>query len=111
MMKEVVIVVPVYRDDPPKEEQASFRQCLSVLGHYDIILLTYKGLDCSVYETIAEGYSYKLRKEFFDANFFNSVAGYNRLCLNVDFYARFQDYHFMLIYQLDAFVFSDKLVL
>lgn len=109
-MKDVVVVIPIYRDDPPSEEQASFRQCLKVLGRYDIVLLTYEELDSSLYESMAGTYSCKLRKEFFDARYFKSVAGYNRLCLNPDLYVRFQDYRYMLIYQLDAWVFKDELL-
>ena len=78
-VKEVVIVIPVYNASPPKEELASFRQCLSVLKRYDIALLTYKGLDCTIYETIAENCSWLLKKEYFDAKYFSSVNGYNSL--------------------------------
>ena len=41
---------------------------------------------------------------------FKSVATYNALLLRDEFYARFSDYAYMLIYQLDAFVFRDTLL-
>lgn len=110
-MKKVVVVIPIYKVDPSKTEQASFRQCLSVLGKYDVTLLTYKELDLSVYEIIAKEFDFVLNKVYFSKDFFMSISGYNRLCLNPDFYRRFLDYQYMLIYQLDAWVFKDELEL
>lgn len=43
-----------------------------------------------------------------DGNFV-SVSSYNEMMLTPDFYRQFQAYDFMLIYQLDAFVFRDEL--
>lgn len=40
---------------------------------------------------------------------FTSRDSYNEMMLMPDFYRHFQDYDFMLIYQLDAFVFRDEL--
>lgn len=40
---------------------------------------------------------------------FVSVDSYNEMMLTADFYRQFQQYDFMLIYQLDAFVFRDEL--
>lgn len=107
--KEVVIVIPVYRSDPKKEEIASLKQCFSILGHYDIVLLTYQGLICDAYDRVAKEFKIELKHVFFDESFFGSVEGYNRLCLDRMFYNRFIDYEYMLIYQLDAWVFRDEL--
>ena len=47
--------------------------------------------------------------EYFDKDYFASVIGYNRLCLTIEFYKRVSSYKYMLIYQLDAWVFRDEL--
>ena len=108
-MKKVVIVIPLYKANPQRSEQASFRQCLSVLRKYDISLLTYKELDISVYELIAKEFNCVLNKVYFSKDYFVSISGYNRLCLNPVLYKKFFEYKFMLIYQLDAWVFKDEL--
>ncbi len=50
------------------------------------------------------------RVERFDKNNFQSTKTYNRLLLSREFYQRFLGYEFILIYQLDAFVFEDQLM-
>lgn len=46
---------------------------------------------------------------YFNEQYFDSVKSYNELMLSVDFYRSFREYQYMLIYQLDAFVFEDQL--
>ena len=88
-MKKVVIVIPIYKVNPQIPEQASFRQCLSVLGKYDITLLTYKELDTSVYEMIAKEFDCALNKVYFSKDYFVSKSCYSRLCLNPKLYKGF----------------------
>jgi len=104
-----VIVVPVYLENPSDEEMRSFAQCVNILQNHDIFLITFEGLDCSVYEKIANEASFTLKKKLFDKRFFTSVSGYNKLCLSSFFYQEFKEYEYMLIYQLDAWVFRDEL--
>lgn len=108
-LMKCVVVIPVYQSTLIPFELASFRQTLTVLKHYDICLITYKGLDLSYYEKVSIEIGKNFHIEYFEQNYFSSVAGYNRLCLTTDFYERFQKYDYMLICQLDAWVFSDKL--
>ena len=49
------------------------------------------------------------RVEYFENRYFRSNHTYSELMLLPEFYKRFSDYDFMLVYQLDAFVFSDRL--
>ncbi|WP_294629424.1 DUF5672 family protein [uncultured Bacteroides sp.] len=108
-MKSCIVVVPVYKVVPKVTELASLRQCLKVLKSFDLCLLTYEELDLTVYMRIAEEYSKNVSVKYFGRHFFTSVEGYNRLCYNIDFYSAFRDYDYMLIYQLDAWVFRDEL--
>ena len=104
-----VIVIPVYSSSPSDEEIKSFIQCVTVLQKHDIFLVTFKELDCSIYENIANEASCVLRKKTFNKSYFTSISGYNKLCLSTTFYKEFENYQYMLIYQLDAWVFSDQL--
>ena len=46
----------------------------------------------------------------FDDKYFVSIDGYNKLLLTLGFYKRFESFQFILIYQLDAWVFRDELL-
>lgn len=109
MQKEAVVVIPVYRQLTDKFEQASFCQCLKVLGSHDIAIVTHEELNCGEYVKIAERYGVTLQIHFFDKFFFQGIDGYNRLCLSKDFYTHFENYQYMLVFQLDAWVFRDEL--
>ena len=45
----------------------------------------------------------------FSDHWFHRVSTYNKLMLSLDFYVRFSAYGYLLVYQLDAWVFSDEL--
>ena len=103
-----IVVIPVYKKNPSEEELKSLRQCIRILGSHDICLICAESLDRTVYNQIFEEEGVTYRSEFFDAYFFSSQRGYNRLMLNCSFYERFAQWDYMLIYQLDAYVFSDQ---
>ena len=109
-MNKAVIVIPIYKVTPDKYEVLSFLQCLKVLHRYRISIVTYESLDMSYYskELQKSGVDYSF--EFFDKDYFKDVAGYNLLLLSFEFYKRFKKYEYMLIYQLDAYVFRDELM-
>ncbi|WP_320167926.1 DUF5672 family protein [Mangrovibacterium marinum] len=108
-MSTCVIVIPVYKANPERSEIASFRQCLTVLSDYEITLVTFEDLDLSTYDKISRQLNKTYKVEYFDKNYFKSVDGYNKLCLSPSFYDRFLRFEYMLIYQLDAWVFSNQL--
>lgn len=108
-MKKVVITIPVYKKEPSNLEVLSFKQVLKVLKKYDIVVFTHASLDLRVYYNLANEVGKSFMKVIFDEEYFKSIAGYNRLMLSVDFYKCFSDYKYLLIYQLDAFVFRDEL--
>ena len=106
----VAIIIPVYKLNPTESEISSFIQCLKVLSGYSIYLVTYKNLDLNVYKEIAESFEVSLNIKYFEGNYFSDIAGYNNLMLDKSFYQRFERYEYMLIYQLDAWVFKDELM-
>lgn len=102
-----VVLIPVYKEELSSDEKSSLQQALRILSRHDIRFVCPNGLDMSHYDKII---GYSLPKERFDSKFFKGIEGYNNLMTDVSFYRRFKSYEYMLIYQLDAWVFSDQLV-
>jgi hypothetical protein len=109
-MKQVAVIIPIYKRVIETEERISFRQTFRVLGKYPIVLVCPEDLDVGQYEKLSLKYKVMLVIERFDTRFFEGISGYNRLLLSECFYQRFSDYNFILICQLDAYVFRDELV-
>jgi hypothetical protein len=101
----VKVVIPIYKDYFGFLEEKSLLQCLRVLKDYPIVLLQPEGLDNSY---ITDKFT-NVYAESFPKNYFENISGYNELLLSPLFYERFLDSEFILIYQLDAFVFKDTL--
>ena len=99
--KEAAIVIPVYKVSLSETEKISLLQVCRILGCYDIYY--------AAPEKLSAEYLKNLPVERFADSFFKGIAGYNRLMLSTDFYKRFESYKYILVYQLDAFVFSDCL--
>jgi len=103
------IVIPVYKELTDRYEEHSFRQCLKVLHHYDVYLVTHEHLPLSSYDIISREYGVTLNRVFFPISYFKGIEGYNNLMMQKQFYASFKAYRYILVYQLDAFVFKDEL--
>ena len=103
------VVIPVYSPELSEEEKISFNQTVKVLGRHDIILVCPRGFEHSNYDNLAAQQGVTMKKECFEASYFNVIPGYNRLLLSRHFYERFSSYDYILICQLDAFVFKDEL--
>ena len=107
-MHKIVVVIPVYKD-PDECEMVSLRQCCKILGCYDICLVAPEGFDTQLFRSVYMSYQVSIKEERFSPSFFENIQGYNRLMLSKEFYLRFCEYDYMLIYQLDAYVFRDEL--
>ncbi|WP_432221733.1 DUF5672 family protein [Flavobacterium sp. TMP13] len=105
-MKETVkILIPIYKDHFGELEEKSFLQCVKLLGEYGIILIQPEGLDNSY---ITSKYP-EIEVVSYPKKHFESIEGYNKLLMTSTFYESFLNYDYILIYQLDAFVFRDDL--
>ena len=102
--KQVVIVIPVYKKKLSLTEQASLLQVQKIWGKYPRVFMAPEGLDFD-YGPMMDGFTV----ERFPSMYFKGVTGYSILLLTPAFYERFQEYEYMQIYQLDAFVFYDAL--
>lgn len=108
-MKEVVVVIPIYKAQPTEMEYVSLRQTLLVLGRYDIAFVCPSNFDSLAYDTLCKQYKVDAVYRNFAPSYFESIQGYNRLLLSESFYQAFSSYEYMLICQPDAYVFSDEL--
>lgn len=104
MKDNVAVVVPVYKAQLSELEEVSLRQLQRVLGRYPRFFMAPQALDFD-YGTLGEGFCV----ERFPDTFFHNTTGYSCLMLSQGFYEQFASYEYVLIYQLDAFVFSDQL--
>ncbi|HEY0108225.1 MAG TPA: DUF5672 family protein [Fibrella sp.] len=102
----VCIVIPVYKATLTPYEIVALTQCIRVLGHYPICFVKPASLDLA---PILQPLPDTVQTRSFSDDYFRSVLSYNRLMLAPAFYEAFADFDYMLIHQLDAFVFRDEL--
>ncbi len=107
---EVIIGIPVYRKEPNFYEMISFERNCKILKNHTFSLITFKGLDISFYVEKFSSFKIDYIITYFDKKYFESLNGYNNLLTNEIFYQKFSAYSFILICQLDAFVFADCLL-
>lgn len=109
MKNLVAVIIPIYKEKLNHNEQTSLKQCLKVLSSYPIIFISPENLDTSIYQHHAKD-KVKFEVVSFSNDYFKNIDGYNRLMLSSVFYKKFLAYKFILIHQLDAYVFKDELV-
>ncbi|KQR69680.1 DUF5672 family protein [Pedobacter sp. Leaf176] len=105
-MSDYAVIIPIYKTDLTALEQIALTQCKKILSNYDIIIIKPEHLNENEVD-----FDLSFIKEIisFPNVYFKDVFSYNNLMLETDFYKTFLKYEYMLIYQLDAFVFTDKL--
>jgi hypothetical protein len=104
-----VIVIPIYKLFLNRFEIVSLKRCLSILKKHTIIFVTYEDLDVSFYLNMLSKAKVGFCFEYFEKKYFENLETYNQLMTSLEFYERFSQYDYMLIYQLDAYVFRDDL--
>jgi hypothetical protein len=102
---KAVVLIMVYQDSLTELEKIALKQCLEVLRRHPIRIVKPLSLDLSAWPGIRDGVAF----ESFPDKYFKGVGAYSRLLISTGFYKRFIDFEYMLIYQLDAFVFKDEL--
>ncbi|WQJ53288.1 MAG: hypothetical protein [Wendovervirus sonii] len=106
--KKCIIVIPVYKQKLTNEEKICLFQCINILGNkFEICLVYPESLDIAYYQRISNGFNFNLLA--CNDQYFVSTASYSLLCENPDFYNCFFEYTYMLIYQLDGWVFVNEL--
>lgn len=106
------VAIPIYAPQPNAAEEASLRQCLKVFGEqHRIVFFGPKSLDTAFYKEVTREYAVVWVFEAFEDAYFKSPLTYSNLLLTLDFYSRFLCFEYMLVYQLDCWVFRDELSL
>ncbi|MCX5679800.1 MAG: DUF5672 family protein [Candidatus Omnitrophica bacterium] len=100
------VIIPVLKSELTNHEIISLDRCLKILGGHPLIFVGPEGL---VFESKYFPQE-NVRFEYFNKSYFKDRQGYRRLLTSISFYERFLDYEYILIYQLDAFVFKDELL-
>lgn len=98
----VAIVVPIYNPEVSQQEQIALQHLLVNLPNHHKIAIAPHGLNLS-----KQFSDFELK--IFPSDYFTSTSSYSKLLLSRSFYEAFQDYEYILIYQLDALVFSNTL--
>jgi hypothetical protein len=98
------VIVPMYKAELSAAEAASLRQLNEVLHAWPRIIARPEGLDLT---PLARAYG--MSQQSFQPDYFRSNLDYNRLMLSPGFYERFEAHEFLLIHQLDAWCFEDRL--
>jgi len=105
-MEEVTIVIPIYKETLTPQERGSLLQCNNILSRYNKCIVAPEDLDLSNHRSILDNVNVKR----FPKYYFSSIDAYSELCLSEFFYTQFSGYQYMLIYQLDCWVFRDELI-
>ena len=98
-----IIGIPIYKEELTSFEEISLQQVNYVMRTWKKVFIAPK----SLLFNYGNDYDYEVVR--FDDKYFKSTSSYSQLLLTKEFYNRFSEYEYLLIYQLDAFVFSDKL--
>ena len=111
MDKRCIIIIPVYKTLPTFAEIESLKQALTVLSAHNFCLICAKNFDTTAYDHVIKDFkNVSVSIKRLNPAYFSSIDGYNQLMLSLKFYRSFNEFLFMLIYQLDAWVFSDDLL-
>ena len=103
------VVIPVYKEAPDAAELLSLHRCLKVLRNHSILFAAPNRLNTAVYEHHCNSCQIPFKKLKFNDDYFTGIEGYNRLMLSPHFYKSFLSFKYILVYQLDAWVFKDEL--
>ena len=99
---QVAVVIPTYRERLSKTEEISLSQALKILGEYEFYYICPESLE-------PNDLNGKIHIVRFQDEWFSSVRKYSALMLQKELYRKFSGYEYILVYQLDSFLFSDQL--
>lgn len=109
MSSSVAIVIPIYSEELSQFEMISLENNLAKLQNHPIVFATPESFNLQNFLLNMSTLHGEYLQEKFPDQMFTSTMAYNKLMLSHAFYQRFNQYDFMLIAQLDTYVFSDEL--
>ena len=102
--KKVAIVIPTHKSKLNSDDLISLRHLKEHLNRFDKFFVIPEKVDPKKFK------QKKVKFIKFPNHYFASWRGYNELLLQKDFYLKFKEYEYILIYQLDVLVFSNQLL-
>lgn len=106
-MKDVKIVLPIYKNNLDEFELLSIKRSIKILKNYKFSIICPQELAISEIESLFKSVDYEVVR--FPSIYFKSIESYNRLMLSEQFYKQYLDSKFILICQTDVYVFRDEL--
>ncbi|HBT93776.1 MAG TPA: hypothetical protein DEB23_05905 [Chitinophagaceae bacterium] len=100
-----VIIIPVYKSNLDDSELFSLNQLILTLGDFTIYFIKPHALSLKNYP------ENNIKVLSFEDKYFDSLKGYNELLTSLFFFKKFRHFTHMLIYQLDALVFKNELLI
>ena len=103
---QVIIIIIAHKSSISEYEEISLKQCFKIFGEkYPIRLLCPNGLDISCYKSIIPN----IMVDFIHKVWLMNYRMFEKLKVNHFLYKKYIKYHYILFYELDAFVFRDEL--
>jgi len=100
-----IILITTHKETLSTQEEASLKQCYSILKKHPIRLICPLGINVSNYLKIIP----EAQFEFIDSKWTSNIYMFNRLLILPLLYKKFNRYQYILFYELDAWVFRDDL--
>lgn len=106
-MKKFCITIPVYSENLNPIDTIGLTRLYNIIGekNYDVYFICPISLCLDNYRKIFKN-TLECR---FNNEWFTSLYTYTQLCLQYEFYDRFSDYEYMFMYQLDSYIFEDRI--
>lgn len=101
--KRLIIIIPTHRPNITSDDKISLTHLKKYLGKYDIFFVIPKSISSKTFKSLG----FRVKKV--NNRFFGTIRNYSNLLLTKKFYESFKKYDFMLVYQLDALVFSNRI--
>ncbi len=101
----LTVVIPIHKLEPDKRERISLERVVKVLDKINCTAIVPESLNISYYTINFPTICF----EKFPDKYFVNIDGYNRLMLSEQFYSRFEGSEYILIYQLDSYIFRNDL--
>lgn len=103
------VVIPHHRETLTPNELISLKNSLSKLNAWDIYFVMPENLSSTKIENVLLEMNSRAKILKVNSEFLSSFRSYNLMCMNKEFYKLFINYDFMLLCQLDCWIFKDAL--
>lgn len=107
--KRCCVVIPTYKEKLEGDDERSFLRALEVFGkHRDIMVIAPDNISTEYYDQFKDKTFFTIAKV--DKKHLSSIKEYSSFLCSKEFYKHFEKhYNYILIYQVDCWVFEDKL--